>query len=103
MGGAPFLNSSWDENDFHVEELFEKETYDAFSDILNHNIGRCPHPKNKSEDIICLKNMDRFNISQKLIDDIAYHFKEITNNQTLIQLTAEKNNDFINKQVREQL
>lgn len=103
LGDAPFLNVSWDESHFHIKELFEKETREAVYYFLHHDTGRCPHPQNKSEEVFCLKNIVPSSFSQELINDIVYLFKGITHNKTLIQVTAEKANDLLKKQVRQLL
>ena len=101
LGDAPFLNASWDESQFDIKELFEKETREAVNYFLHHDTGRCSNPQNKSEEVFCLKSIVPTTFSQELIDDLASLYKMITDNKTLVQVTAEKVNDLLKKQVRQ--
>lgn len=100
FGGAPFLNSSWDERNFNVEMLFEKEIYEAVYLFLNHYISRCPHPDNKSQEIICLKNLNQTRFDGVQIYDVILMYKELKIDKKVIQSTYQKVNAFISVRVR---
>lgn len=96
LDGAPFLNASWDETNFHIKELFEKETRETINYFLYHDTGRCSHPQNKSKDIFCFESYYPLTFSH----GIDYFFKRITYNKTMFQIIAEKSNYLLNQQAR---
>ena len=99
FGGAPFINSSWNEESFSVNELFEKETGSSFYFFLNQLINRCPHPQKNSQEIVCLQSSDPTLFSDALIENIVFMFKQINVTANLTISTAQKFNVYIQKQV----
>lgn len=99
FGGAPFLDSSWDEKNFNIKKLFEKESFNAVYFFLNHWIGLCPHPKKKSQEIVCLRNSTLIRIHGTRIDDIIHMYKELKINKQLIQSMYHKGIDYTISQV----
>ena len=99
LGGAPILDSSWDEKSFKVNELFEKETDNCLSFFLNNFIERCPHPQNDSQEIVCLQSTVPPIYSDVLIDNIVFMFKQINVETNVTKSTAEKFNAYRQKQV----
>lgn len=99
LGGAPFLNPSWDEERFNVKELFVKVTYEVAPLFINHGIGRCPHPQNKSLEVVCLKSVVPVIRSGAEINDIVYMFKDLKIDKELIRATAEECNTFRQNQI----
>ncbi|CAO1378159.1 unnamed protein product [Diamesa hyperborea] len=98
-GGAPFLDSSWDENNFNIKELFDKEPFNAVYFFLNQWIGLCAHPKNKSREIVCLRNSTLIRIHSIGVDDIIQMYKVLNIDIQLIRSVYLKGIDFTIKQV----
>lgn len=103
MGGAPFLNSSWEEEKFNVKDLFDKEPEIVVFLFLNHVVRRCRHPQNYSQEIVCLKSLIPLTLSEVLINDIVRMFKEIKIDTKLTQSVSQKLNAFFHKQVKKNL
>ena len=100
FGGAKFFDSNWDEKNFNIEELFEKEPYDAVLFLLKHLILRCPHPQNKSQETVCLKSITHNFISLTKIDDIVEVFKNLKIDENMIRKTYQNGQSFSIDQVR---
>ncbi|CAO1378234.1 unnamed protein product [Diamesa hyperborea] len=98
-GGAPFLVSSWDENNFNIKELFEKESYDAGRYFLNQYIGLCEHPKNKSQGIVCLRTSNPITIQN--VDDSIQMFKVFNIDVQLIRSVHHKAIGFMTSQYKQ--
>ena len=103
MGGAPFLDSSWDEKNFHVEDLFAEETLRSLNYFLNHWIEQCPHPKNKTQEIVCLRYSIPYNVSNVDIADVIRVFKELKIDEKLVRSTYQEAIDFATSQVRSEI
>ncbi|CAO1441045.1 unnamed protein product [Diamesa serratosioi] len=88
LGGAPLINSSWDESNFKVMDLFHNATKAAIYIFLNHQIARCPHPHNKSEEIICIKYYNPWNHSVRDKDDFIEMLVELNIDKSLSHSTA---------------
>ena len=100
IGGAPLIDSSWDEESFNVNEFFEKDAHKAAFLFVNQYIDRCPHPLNASQEIACLYGSDPHPMySDSLIDNLAYMFKQINIDEKLTRATAKEFNAFKQKQV----
>ncbi|CAO1416957.1 unnamed protein product [Diamesa tonsa] len=93
-GGAPFLDSSWDENNFNINELFEKESNHAVYYFLNQYIVLCAHPKKKSQEIVCLRNSTSKKHDIFENDDIIQVFKVLDIDKQLIRSVYNESNDF---------
>ena len=101
LGGAPLIDSSWDEGSFNVYEIFEKDTHNSVYFFLNHFIERCPHPRNDSQEIVCLQSSVPPIYSDVLVDNIVDMFKEIKIDEKLTRSIAQEFNIFRQKQVNE--
>ena len=96
LGLAPFLNSSWDERNFDVMELFKKQPIAAIDSFLNLNIEKCSHPQNKTQTVFCLKALDKPEYNKLLINEMI---KEYKLNKTIIEPTVQKIGDYYLKMV----
>ena len=96
LGLAPFLNSSWDERNFDVMELFNKQPTAAIDSFLNRKIVKCPHPQNKTQKVICLKALNKIKYPKLLINEMI---KEYKLNKTIIEPTVQKIGDYYLKMV----
>ncbi|CAO1416949.1 unnamed protein product [Diamesa tonsa] len=105
-GGAPFLDSSWDENAFNIKELFNKEPFNAVYFFLNQTIELCTHPQNQSREIVCLRKstLKKFNgieINDSIqmfkvfdIDGVVESFLKIERNNKKLKLYPESKKQF---------
>ncbi|CAO1329984.1 unnamed protein product [Diamesa hyperborea] len=98
-GGAPFIDSSWDENNFNIKELFEKESFDAVDYFLNHKIELCEHSKNKFQEIVCFRTSTVNRIQSIEIDDIIQMYKVLNIDKQLIRSVYNDSIDFTKAQV----
>lgn len=96
LGGAPYLDSFWDEKDFKVKELIEKEAEVALYLFLNHEIQRCSLPN--SEEIICLTTLEP-KIKNYKVDEIIHLSKELKIDPKFIPSMYQKCQDFLLSQV----
>ena len=99
LGGAPFINSSWNESSFNVKDLFNKATKAAIYIFLNQQIAKCPHPHNKSQEIVCVKYYNPWDQSVRDKDDFIEMLKELNIEETLIHSTAQKAAQFLLQRV----
>lgn len=97
LGLAPFLNSSWDEKNFDAMELFDKEPTAAIDKFLNHNVGKCPHPQNKTQEVVCLKSFFQPVYPFVIINEIL---KQLKINKSIVEPTVQKIEIYSLKKVR---
>lgn len=100
MGGASFLDSSWNENSFNDEVLFDKEPDKAVIFFLRYKIGRCRNPLNMSQEIVCLRNYYPHKFTEVEILDIAIMFKQLNIEKNLTISIAHEYNEFLSQLVR---
>ncbi|CAO1378141.1 unnamed protein product [Diamesa hyperborea] len=70
-GGAPFLDSSWDENNFNIKELFEKEPFNA----ENKRLGTIKSKQRWEQCVLYLYN--NFGPALKALYAAKYYEKEV--------------------------
>lgn len=88
LGGAPLLNSSWDEEDFDIEELFENE-FHSVGLFLLQRVDRCPHPLDNSKSIVCLKSIFPLLFTEKESEKLYYMFKVLELDISLLESAVE--------------
>lgn len=82
--GADSLSESWNEENFNVENLFDKEPFYAFHMFMNYYVRHCPHPENKSKIVVCLQRSYETNYDGD-VDDIMYIYKELKIEKQLVR------------------
>lgn len=99
MGGAPLLDSSWDEESFDDKVLFDQQPMKVVESFLKLRIHQCYY-ENESQEIVCLRYINPLIISDDLIDDIARMFKQLQIENNLTKSIGQEYQDFRQKQVR---
>lgn len=100
LGGAPLINSTWDESSFNVIDLFNNATKSAVYIFLNQQIARCPHPYNKTQEIVCIKYYNPWDHFVRDKDDFIEMLKGLHIDESLRHFTAQQAANFLLQRVR---
>ena len=71
-------------------DLFMKATRAAVYIFLNQQIARCPHPYNKTQEIVCIKYYNPWDSSVRDKDDFIEMLKELNIDEGLSLSTAQQ-------------